>query len=69
MNHLKKRQTTETQQIARARDALLPMGKPQERVLTAAPVLARYGPPLLSELLTSIDGWYRSALEAAPGPA
>jgi bacillithiol biosynthesis cysteine-adding enzyme BshC len=69
VNHLKKRQATETQQIARARDALLPLGKPQERVLTAAPVLARFGPTLLSELLTSIGDWYRAALEAALGPA
>lgn len=69
VNHLKKRQATETQQIARARDALFPLGKPQERALSAAPVLARYGPTLLAELLSSIDGWYRAALEAVPGPA
>ena len=69
VNHLKKRQATETQQIARARDALFPLGKPQERVLTVAPFLARYGPNLLSELLESIEDWYRTALEAAAGTA
>ncbi|MEO8634808.1 MAG: bacillithiol biosynthesis cysteine-adding enzyme BshC [Gemmatimonadales bacterium] len=69
MNHLKKRQATETQQIARARDAVFPLGKPQERVLTLAPFLARYGPDLLTNLLESIEEWYRAALDAAAGPA
>ena len=69
MNHLKKRQATETQQIGRARDAVLPLGKPQERVLTVVPFLTRYGTGLLSELLESIDGWYRTALEGIAGPA
>lgn len=69
VNHLKKRQATETQQITRARDALLPLGKPQERVLTLAPFLARYGTQLLAEILAAIDAWYRDALEGAPGPA
>ena len=65
LNHLKKRQTTETQQIARARELVLPLGKPQERVITLAPWLARYGSSLLSELLTVIHDWYARGLEAA----
>jgi bacillithiol biosynthesis cysteine-adding enzyme BshC len=68
VNHLKKRQATETQQIARARELVQPLGKPQERVLTVAPWLARYGPSLLTELLTVIEGWYRSGLEGASRP-
>jgi len=67
VSHLKKRQATETQQIARARELVLPLGKPQERVLTLAPWLARYGPPLLVDLLSVIEGWYRGGLEAVPG--
>ena len=64
MNHLKKRQATETQQIARARELVLPLGRPQERVLTLAPWLARYGPALLRELLEVISGWYAAGLDA-----
>ena len=51
VNHLKKRQAIETQQIARARELVLPLGKPQERVLTLAPWLARYGPSCSIDLL------------------
>jgi bacillithiol biosynthesis cysteine-adding enzyme BshC len=63
VNHLKKRQATETRQIAHARNMVFPLGKPQERVLTLAPWLARYGPSLLEELLGEITAWYRSGLD------
>jgi bacillithiol biosynthesis cysteine-adding enzyme BshC len=66
VSHLKKRQTTETQQIARARELVLPLGKPQERVITLAPWLARYGPSLLEDLLGVIQAWYAAGLEGAP---
>ncbi|HEU5041398.1 MAG TPA: bacillithiol biosynthesis BshC, partial [Gemmatimonadales bacterium] len=69
VQHLKKRQETELGQIARARAAILPHGKPQERVLTVAPFLARYGPGLLDELGQEMERWYRRALEGAPPPA
>lgn len=68
VNHLKKRQATETQQIARARELVLPLGRPQERVLTLAPLLARHGPALLDALAAQVEGWYATALEAAPAP-
>lgn len=68
VNHLKKRQATETQQIARARELVFPLGKPQERVLTIAPLLARFGPELLAALAAAITDWYAAALEAAPVP-
>ena len=64
VSHLKKRQATETQQIARARELILPLGRPQERVLTVAPWLARYGPALLRELLGVISAWYAAGLDA-----
>ena len=44
VQHLKRRQETELGQMARARTAVCPNGKPQERVLTLAPFLARYWP-------------------------
>lgn len=64
VNHLKKRQEVETRQIGRARELVLPLGRPQERVHTLAPWLARYGPSLLLELEATIEGWYRAGLEA-----
>ena len=69
VQHLKKRQETELGQIARARAAVFPGGKPQERVLTVAPFLARYGPGLLGELVAEIERWYAGALEGASQPA
>jgi bacillithiol biosynthesis cysteine-adding enzyme BshC len=65
VQHLKRRQETELSQIARARTAVQPGGKPQERVLTVAPFLARYGPALVTDLQDAIEGWYAGALEGA----
>ncbi|HKT58958.1 MAG TPA: bacillithiol biosynthesis cysteine-adding enzyme BshC [Gemmatimonadales bacterium] len=65
VQHLKRRQETELGQLARARTAVLPGGKPQERVLTVAPFLARFGPGLLAELTDAFEQWYRGALEGA----
>ncbi len=62
--HLKKREATEVAQIARVRTAVQPNGAPQERVLTVAPFLARYGSGLLQELRETIDGWYADTLNA-----
>ena len=69
VQHLKRRQETELGQIARARTAVLPGGKPQERVLTVAPFLARYGPALVDDLRETIEGWYAGALEGASTPS
>lgn len=69
VQHLKKRQETELAQLARARAAIQPQGKPQERVLTVAPFLARYGPALLVDIGAAIEGWYADALEGASPPA
>ena len=69
LHHLKKRQETELGQLARARSAVWPQGKPQERVLNVAPFLARYGPRLLTELHEAIRVWYAGALERALDPA
>jgi bacillithiol biosynthesis cysteine-adding enzyme BshC len=69
VQHLKKREETELAQLTRARTAVWPQGKPQERLLTVAPYLARYGPSLLGELKAAIRMWYAEALETAPTPA
>ncbi|HVX88498.1 MAG TPA: bacillithiol biosynthesis cysteine-adding enzyme BshC [Gemmatimonadales bacterium] len=65
--HLKRRNEETTSRILRARGSLRPENRPQERVLTAAPFLARHGTGILGELGVVIRGWYRAALEGA-GP-
>jgi uncharacterized protein YllA (UPF0747 family) len=69
VQHLKRRQETELGQLARARTAVLPTGKPQERVLTVAPFLARYGPELLGDLTAAFEAWYRVGLEGPAEPS
>ena len=65
VQHLKRRQETELSQIGRARTAVHPGGKPQERVLTVAPFIARYGSALIADLAEAIESWYAGALEGA----
>jgi uncharacterized protein YllA (UPF0747 family) len=54
---LKRTQGTLVSQLARARAALAPLGKPQERVLTIASFLARYGGSLLDEIDREVARW------------
>lgn len=69
VQHLKRRQETELSQLARARNAVLPGGKLQERVLTIAPFLARHGSGLLAALADEIELWYASGLEGPSQPS
>jgi uncharacterized protein YllA (UPF0747 family) len=69
VQHLKRRQETELGQIAKARALVLPDNKPQERTLTIAPFLARYGATLVRELDEAIETWYASALEGVLDPS
>ena len=69
VQHLKRRQETEVSQLGRVRTAVLPGGKPQERVLTVAPFLARHGPQLLSALTDEIELWYDAGLEGPSQPS
>jgi uncharacterized protein YllA (UPF0747 family) len=69
IQHLKRRQETELGQLAKARTLVHPESQPQERFLTVAPFLARYGSSLISELLEAMEGWYASALEGALHPS
>jgi uncharacterized protein YllA (UPF0747 family) len=64
--HARKRASVELGQLARARASVRPEGKPQERVLTMAGFLARYGPELLTALAAHIEAWYGRVLEATP---
>jgi uncharacterized protein YllA (UPF0747 family) len=54
---LKRTQGTLVSQLARARAALAPEGQPQERVLTAASFLARYGSTLLDQIDVEVARW------------
>jgi len=54
---LKRTQGTLLSQLARARAALMPDGKPQERVLTIASFLARYGGSLLDQIDAEVARW------------
>jgi uncharacterized protein YllA (UPF0747 family) len=54
---LKRTNETLMGQLARARAVLAPDGKAQERVLTVASFLARYGPELLDEIEAEVARW------------
>lgn len=54
---VKRTHETLTGQIAKARAALYPLGAPQERTLTVASFLLRYGPPLLDEVAREVARW------------
>jgi len=54
---LKRSQGTVLSQLARARAALMPGGKPQERVLTIASFLARSGGALLDDIAAEVARW------------
>jgi uncharacterized protein YllA (UPF0747 family) len=69
VQHLKRRQEVELNHITKARTLVLPDNKPQERVLTIAPFLARHGPTLIPELSEAIEAWYATALEGALHPS
>lgn len=49
--------------LARARVAVAPLGRPQERVITVAAPLARHGSALLTALGEAMSAWYAGALE------
>jgi bacillithiol synthase len=54
---LKRENETLVRQIGRARAAVHPRGEPQERVLTLASFLIRYGSDLLEELEREVARW------------
>lgn len=64
LQHARRRESVELAQVARARLSVRPGGKPQERVLSMAGFLARYGDGVLDGFAQHIASWYRQALEA-----
>ena len=54
---LKRTNDTLVAQIARARWAIAPTGKPQERVLTVASFLSRHGPDVLDAVSAEVARW------------
>ncbi len=54
---LKRASETLLAQIARARAAVFPTGRPQERVLTLASFAIRYGPKVLDALAAEVARW------------
>jgi uncharacterized protein YllA (UPF0747 family) len=55
--HLRKRDDIAYAQLRRVMDALRPGGAPQERRLTAATFLARYGRAWLDRIVVATDAW------------
>lgn len=53
---LKRREAETRQQVQRLREALMPGGRPQERVFPVLPYLAKYGPGLIQTIRAAIDG-------------
>jgi bacillithiol biosynthesis cysteine-adding enzyme BshC len=53
---VKRREAEMRQQLQRTREALMPGGRPQERVFPALPFLAKYGPGVLAQIRAAIDG-------------
>lgn len=58
VGHLKKQNEIVVLQIAKARVNLFPLGKPQERVLTIAPYLIRYGRSFLDDVAVRAAAYY-----------
>ena len=69
VRNLKRRHAIELSQLERARTAVLPGGKPQERVISLAGALAQHGRPLMASVLEAAADFYRTALEGSPAPA
>jgi bacillithiol synthase len=68
VSHLKQRNDTLVQQVASARQALVPLGRPQERVFSIVPFLVRYGRAFLDDARRAAGVW-AAALEApSDGP-
>jgi bacillithiol biosynthesis cysteine-adding enzyme BshC len=66
LGRLRAREGVELDQIARLRAALRPGGKPQERILTVAPFLARHGPGFLHTVFEAASRHHAAALDGAP---
>lgn len=69
VSHLKQQNEILVQQLAKARHNLFPLGRPQERIFTAAPYLIRYGrTPFLEGALAEATAWMGALEPASAGP-
>ncbi len=66
VRHLKRRDDIAYAQFMRLSTGLRPHGKPQERVLTAASFLGRYGNAWLNALFETISAWAEALPEDTP---
>ena len=57
ISRLKQQNETLVQRIANARNAVLPNGRPQERVFNILQYLVKYGPSFLQEAEASCEAW------------
>lgn len=55
VGHLKQQNDILVSQLAKARNSLFPLGKPQERVLNVSPFLIRYGPAFVQDALAACE--------------
>lgn len=60
VHHLKQANEVLVQQLAKARNNLFPLGRPQERVLNVVPYLARYGSAYVEQGLAAAEAWLRT---------
>lgn len=66
---LKRRHADQLRQLARARAALLPLGRPQERLLSVLDLVGRHGEPLLDAVKDAARVHLAPALEGRSVPA
>lgn len=68
VGHLKQQNEIMVKQLAKARQNLFPLGKPQERVLNVVPYLVRYGPAFVREALTACEQHGRALARVSSQP-
>jgi bacillithiol biosynthesis cysteine-adding enzyme BshC len=68
VSHLKQQNEILVRQLAKARHNLFPLGQPQERVLTIAPFLVRYGAEFLREAYAACEKLASDLAAATLGP-
>lgn len=64
--HLKRRDDIAWSQYQRLRWRLMPDDAPQERIISVAAALGKWGPDWLATVVDSVDPWAQTLLEASP---
>ena len=68
MTRLKQQHEILVRQIAAGRNAILPHGHPQERVINILHFLVRYGPRFLADIEHACGAWARGLEPTSQGP-